>query len=203
VARALPVSPSPTPAVPPQPIATPSPLPVQRASAPPKPEPQADGDSIRIAPTETRDPAALAASQLAIADGFFTRKQPESAVPEYEKFLVMAPREAPGRERALYRLGQAQRRMGSNAAAENSFSRLLKKYPTGSVAPGASFRTGEFLELRGDFSGAAKACHQAGTEKPDAATGNSLNTMARYREALALCRTSEREAGEKMLSELA
>lgn len=176
---------------------------MQQTAIPPAPDPQSDRDSIRIAPTETRDPAALAASQLAIADGFFNRKQPEAAVPEYEKFLVMAPRETPGRERALYRLGEAQRLMGSNAASENSFSRLLKEYPTGSFAAGASFRTGEFLELRGDFSGAAKAFHQAGMQKPDAATGNSLNTMARYREALSLCRTSGRESGEKILSDLA
>ncbi len=210
VAKALPVrtAPTPAPAATPSAMATPQPLPSQQPAQPatsPTPDSQAgrDSDSIRIAPTEARDPAALAAAQLAIADGFFNRKQPEAAVPEYEKFLVMAPRDAAGRERALYRLGEAQRLMGSNAAAENSFSRLLKEYPAGSFAPGASFRTGEYLELRGDFSGAAKAFHQAGTEKPDAATGNSLHTMARYREALALCRTSGREAGEKMLSELA
>lgn len=101
------------------------------------------------------DPSVLAASQLAIADGCYTRKQPELAVPEYEKFLVMASRNATGRERALYRLAESQRQMGSLSAAESTYLKLVSEYPAGEFVPASSYRLGEMRESRGEFANAA------------------------------------------------
>jgi TolA-binding protein len=120
-----------------------------RPVAAPTPSPLAELPPVMV------NPAVLAASQLAIADGCYSRKQPDLAVPEYEKFLVMASRNAPGRERALYRLAESQRQMGSLSAAESTFLKLIADYPNGEFIPAASFRLGEMREARGEYPNAA------------------------------------------------
>jgi tetratricopeptide (TPR) repeat protein len=94
-------------------------------------------------------------AQLAVADGFYARKEVAAAVPEYEKFLIMAGKENPSREKALYRLGESQRQMGSAAAAQASFLSLLRDFPSGPFVPAASYRLGELLEQQGDHLQAA------------------------------------------------
>lgn len=104
------------------------------------------------------------------------------AVPEYEKYLVMAPRNAEGRERALYRLGESQRQMGNPPAAEATFLRLLSEYPSGQFAPSASFRLGEFREALGNYPNAAD--NFALTAK--SATDPAIRLAATYHQALCL-----------------
>jgi TolA-binding protein len=168
VRRALPVAVSPSPvqvmrALPVNAPPSPSPLPPASAAAPqesqrvasPISATPAEGiaGSIRLAPADS-DPAAAANAQLAEADRFFAGKE-AAAVPEYEKFLVMAPKDHPGREKALFRLGESQRLMESNAAAEETFRSLLKSFPSGTFRPAAAFRLGELLDARGASAEAA------------------------------------------------
>lgn len=162
------------------PAATPTPA-APSAALPASPTPTPDpAGSIRIGPTA--DPAALLAAQLAVADGFYDRKQPGGAVLEYEKFLIMAPKSAEGRERALYRLGDSQRQMGSIPAAEATYLRVISEYPQGAFASSASYRLGELREAHGNYPNAADnfALAAKGASDP------SVRLAALYRQALCL-----------------
>ena len=150
VMRALPVDAPPPPQTPSQASRSfNEPIMESRAVARPTPVPPPERQSAMV------DPSMLAASQLAIADGCYSRKQPDLAVPEYEKFLIMASQNAPNRERALYRLAESQRQMGSFPAAESTFLKLIANYPTGEFVPASSFRLGEMREARGEYANAA------------------------------------------------
>ncbi len=156
------------------------------------------------APTETiaaaaADPSALATSQLAIADGCYARKQPELAIPEYEKFLIMASRNSTDRERALYRLGESQRQMGSMAAAESSFLKLIAEYPNGQHVPSSSFRLGEMRESRSEYSNAAD--NFAVTAK--GATDPTIRIAAFYHQALCLEKSGHQQEGEVIFRSVA
>jgi TolA-binding protein len=136
--------------------------------------------SIRIAPTATRNPEELATAQLSLADNLFDRKQSESAVPEYEKFLIMASKNSPGKDRALYRLGESQRLMGSKTAAEATFRKLVESVPPGEFTASAAYRLAEILEDRGDAPAAADNFALAARGAVDP----SIRNTALYREAL-------------------
>lgn len=154
---------------------------------------------IRIGASAGRDPESLAAAQLAVADGFFARKQPMEAVAEYEKFLVMASQRTPGREHALYRLGESQRLMGNNTAAETTFLKVTEIDSKSHESAAAWFRIGELREARGYLDGAASAFASsaaANTESPMALT-------ARYRGAICLQKTGQKEEAAKLLKEVA
>ena len=155
--------------------------------------------SIRLTPAATADPAVLAASQLAIADGCYARKQPELAIPEYEKFLIMAMRNSADRERALYRLGESQRQMGSMAAAESSFLKLIAEYPSGQYVPSSSFRLGEMRESRSEYSNAADNFEV--TAK--GATDPTIRIAALYHQALCLEKSGHQQEGEVLFRSVA
>lgn len=196
VRRALPATASDFPAQIPVMKALPAGTPLTPASTPPvvPSAPDAPG-SIRFAPAAASDPAALAASQLAVADGFYGRKQPESAVPEYEKFLIMSTKGTPGRERALYRLGESQRQMGSKTAAESTFLRIMGEYPSGEFSPSASFRLGELRATRGEYANAAD--NFAFTAK--GAADPSIKLAALYQQALCLEKTGKQSEADTLL----
>jgi len=148
--------------------------------------------SIRLTPEAAVDPPALATSQLAIADGCYARKQPELAIPEYEKFLIMASRSSADRERALYRLGESQRQMGSMTAAENTFLKVIAEYPAGQYVPSSSYRLGEMREARSEYSNAAD--NFATTAK--GATDPTIRLSALYHQALCLEKSGHQKEGE-------
>ena len=154
--------------------------------------------SIRIAPVPSSDPAAQAAAQLALADGFYSRKQPGAAVPEYEKYLVMAPKNAEGRERAIYRLGESQRQMGSSSAAEATFLRLISEHPSGQFVPSASFRLGEFREAQGNYPNAADNF----TLTAKSATDPAIRLAATYHQALCLEKSGRSKEADPLFRSL-
>jgi TolA-binding protein len=98
---------------------------------------------------------AASRAQLAAADAFYARKDAAAAVPEYEKFLIMIPKDHPDRGKALYRLGDSQRMMGSSEAAEATLRSSLNSYPSGPLHPAASYHLGEILEAKGAYAEAA------------------------------------------------
>lgn len=173
----------------------------ERSPAPtPFPSPPVGNDpgSIRIAPVPSADPGAAAKAQLAVADGFFSRKDPASAVPEYERFLIMVPKDHPDRERALYRLGESQRLMGNGSAAATTFSSILAGSPPGPFCPAAAFRLGE-LEEATDPAGAASRFDFAakGTADP------SVRQAALWHQAACLEKTGKSREAEALLLTLA
>lgn len=155
--------------------------------------------SIRLTPAVARDPSALATSQLAIADGFYVKKQPKMAIPEYEKYLVMASRTAPDKERTLYRLGESQRQMGSMQAAEGTFLKLIAEYPNGQYVPSSSFRLGEMREARGEFPNAAD--NFGVTAK--GATDPSIRLASLYHQAFCLEKSGRQQEGEVLFRSVA
>ena len=181
---------------PPKSLATPTNTPATaQSSATPMADPVG---SIRIAPSASSDPNAQRAAQLAVADGFYSRKEPGAAVPEYEKYLIMAAKNAEGRERALYRLGESQRQMGSSAAAEATFLRLISEYPSGQFVPSSSFRLGEFREAQGNYPNAAD--NFALTAK--SATDPAIRTAATYHQALCLQKSGRVEEADSLFQSL-
>ena len=198
--KALPVDPPPpeaTPAPPlvsapsPTPTATPTPFAPYQSSDP-------EG-SIRFAPSSARDPAALAAAQLELAEGFYARKQPEAAVPEYEKFLVMSSRSSPGREKALYHLAESQRLMGSTPVSETTFRRVIDENPTGQYRAAAEFRLGEINEASGNLISAAESFSLAAAESKDA----SIAQAAKYREALCREKSGRKDEARALFETMA
>ena len=172
---------------------------LQRVAAPIS-EPSTPGSgisgTIRLAPAGA-DPAGAANAQLALADGMFARKE-AGAVPEYEKFLVMAPRDYPGRERALYRLGESQRLMESNAAAEGTFRLLLKSFPSGNLHPAAAFRLAELLDARGSREEAAELFGIASRE----ASAPQVREAAVFQQACCLEKTGRIPEADRLFLSL-
>lgn len=182
IMRAIPVTHTPTLPPSPPPLATPPPAP-QRVSAPIMERGTDDAPgSIRLAPMTARDQASEARAQLAVADGFYARKDGASAVAEYEKFLIMVSKENPDREKALYRLGESQRMMGSLAAAERSFRSALADFPSGPLHSASCFRLGELLENSGNHSEAAGLFATAARDAGEP----SVRQAATYHQALSL-----------------
>ena len=203
VMRAIPVraTPQSSPVAPSQPTPlssiTPSP---QRVTVPIASRIAADdAASIRLGPSGISDPASAAKAQLALADGFYFRKDPLSAVPEYEKFLIMVPKDHPDRSKALYRLGESQRQMGNNAAAEATYESILAdSSSTIPYRPGAAFRLGELRQAAGDPSAAATnyAAAAAGT------TDSSVRQAALYRQAECLEKIGRQREADALFGSL-
>lgn len=222
VRRALPAdapyaSPTPVPVMRAIPVSTPTPAtsapPASPISQPPAPTPnptpfspyqtsnqQSDPDgSIRFAPSTGADPAVLAAAQLQVAEGFYSRKQPQSAVPEYEKFLIMSSKGTPGREIALYHLAESQRLMGSSMAAEASFERLINETPSSTYKAAAEFRLGELNEANGNLLAAADFFAQAAQNAKD----NSIVLTAHFREALCREKSGQKDQTRTLFESIA
>ncbi len=148
------VHPVPTPRTPapevrtaiPVPIATPIPLEPAPAASPE--EGTLPGGSLAPAentPGENRS--------LVAANGFYRRKIYDMAVYEYEKFLVAEPN-APGRDGALFRLGESHRFLGNEQAARDAYQRLLNEVHDGEFAGSAAYRLGEIFYTEGNYAGA-------------------------------------------------
>ena len=155
--------------------------------------------SIRFAPSSVRDSAALAAAQLELAERFYARKQQESAVPEYEKFLIMSSKSTPGRERALYHLGESQRHMGSTSAAEASYQRVIEENPSGEFKAAAEFRLGELNESTGNLIIAADSFSLAAAGAKDA----SIAQAARFREAVCREKSGQKDQAHALFEAIA
>ena len=203
VMRAIPVNPGPIPsqASSPTPSTLPSlPTSPQRVTAPIVNSTMADdAGSIRLGPSAISDPKTAANAQLAVADGFYSRKDPSSAVPEYEKFLIMVPKDHPDREKALYRLGESQRQMGSTAAAEATYVAILSGASANSLyRAGAAFRLGELRQAAGDPSAAATnfAAAAAGTVDP------AVRQAAIYRQAECFEKTGRQKEADTLFTSL-
>lgn len=202
VMRAIPVNPASDPSAvaphtPSPPLVTPSP---QRVSAPIINRTETDdAGSIRLGPSAISDPGSAAKAQLTLADGFYSRKDPASAVPEYEKFLVMVPKDHPDREKALYRLGESQRQMGSTVAAEATYASILSgTSPTSPYRAGAAFRLGELRQAAGDPSAAATnfAAAASGTADP------AVRQAALYRQAECFEKTGRQKEADELFTSL-
>ena len=164
-ARAVPFD-DPTPAPPPRPRRT-TPEDAEKKSEP-KAEPAADEE-----PPDQR--------QLEYANGLFSRKLFDLAVPEYEKFLGQYPN-ASGRAAAAFFLAQSYRALNKPAAARTSFQSVVESYGDSEFAGPAAYGVGEILFTQKDFGGAVSMFHRAAAKSKEPA----LALSARYFEARCL-----------------
>jgi TolA-binding protein len=104
--------------------------------------PDEDPNSIRLLPQGgQRDPAR---EQLDKANSIYARKMHDLAAVEYEKFLSEYPG-APGRDAALFRLGECYRVAGDSERARQAFERLTTEFREGEFLGAGAYRLGEML----------------------------------------------------------
>lgn len=160
--------------------------------------PQESQGDIRIAPATSSDPAQIADNQLAVAEGFFNRKQYDMAISEYQKFLnLTSPGEA-HRDQALFHLGEIFREQQNGFKAEETYLQLLKEKPSGDFAAAAAYRLGEYYSVRKESKKAAESFAQAVT----LSTNPAIQNAARYQQALCRDQLGEDEKATSLLNEV-
>ncbi len=88
------------------------------------------------------------AEQLQFADGLYSRGMWETALKEYQAYLVQNPRHA-SNDVVTYRLGECYRSLGRVAEAEQTYQRVFDDYPKGEFHYRAGLRRAELLEQGG------------------------------------------------------
>jgi TolA-binding protein len=158
VRRAVPVpkatiQPTPTPApsiTPPAPVISATPTQVEESS------------NIRIAPNSSANVSALER-----ANQFYSRKDYDLAIPEYERFLI-SDSSAPGRDGALFRLAECHRMAGNPPAARAGYQKLVTEFHSGEFAAAGAYRLGEILLDEKQFEPASIQFDLASREAKDA-----------------------------------
>ena len=200
VPRALPVTPpapaasaTPRPAAPAPapPAATPTPRPpIPAATATPRaptnstpantqPPPPIEDDATSAPPApETEAPDQR---QLDYANGLFSRKLYDLAIPEYEKFLGQFPG-APNRASAFFYLGECYRALNRTPAARTAFQSVLDEHGESEFAGPAAYGVAEILFNQKDYAGALGLFHRSAAKTKEPA----LALSARYFEARCL-----------------
>lgn len=146
-----------------------------------EPEPASDGREIRMAPSNGAGIANAAADQLEVANGFYSRKLFDLATPEYEKYLANYPT-APGRQSAIFRLGECYRAQGTPGVAIAYYQKLLSEYSSGEFLGAASYRLAEIYYGQKRFDEAITLYRKAAANAKNA----DLTLSARYFEARGL-----------------
>ena len=139
----------------------------------------ATGD-IRIAPMTSNDPAKIKEAQLAMADGFYQRKEYEIACVEFQKFLQMT---VPGdfhRGQALFHLAEAYRSLDKSLEAQATYQQLLRENSSGDIAASASYRTGEYYHTKKELKKGIEAFSQAAQLSKNI----TIQNAARYQQGL-------------------
>ncbi len=192
VRRAIPVHPAdeqynnpewinrvqPTPAPTPTPDAAFTPYrPETRSEPAPAAPPPVDADGvIRLGPS-----GGGAQSDLERANGVYARKMYDYAVTEYEKFLISNP-SGPGRDQALFRLGESHRLLGNEEASRAAYQRLTGEFQKGEFAGAAAFRLGEFAFAEGRYDTALRNFSLAASQ----GASDEVRLSALYQEARSL-----------------
>ncbi|MGI8891598.1 MAG: tetratricopeptide repeat protein [Chthoniobacterales bacterium] len=120
-------------------------------------------------------------SQLNYANGLFSKKLYDLAVPEYEKFLGVYPT-SPDRVIALFYLGQSYRSLKRTAPARTSFESVVKDFPDHELAGPASYGLAEIAFNDKDYTAALPLFHRAAAKVKEPA----LALSSRYFEARCL-----------------
>ncbi len=188
IPKATAVTPAETPVPTPVPVATPlplepkeTPLPTPTTPAPGLAEPGAP-EATPSAPGQNRS--------LMAANGFYRRKMYDMAVFDYEKFLIAEPT-APGRDGALFRLGESHRFLGNSAGARDAYQRLLAESREGEFVGAGAYRLGEIYYGEKNYTAAQAMFQKAegNSQEPEVKLSaqfyqaNSLDKMGRKPQA--------------------
>ncbi len=153
---------------------------------------------IRIAPITSHEPATMKEAQLAVAEGFYQRREYEIAVVEFQKFLLLS---SPGdlhRDQALFHLGESYRFLNKSLEAQSTYQQLLKEIPTGDIAASASYRMGEYDQAKKEFKKGADAFAQAAQLSKNV----TIQNAARYQEGRCHDELGEQEKAATLFDEI-
>ncbi|MEO8204903.1 MAG: tetratricopeptide repeat protein [Chthoniobacterales bacterium] len=161
------------------------------------PTPDADG-SIRLAPGSAQK-TSEGALQLEVANGFYSRKMYDLAVPEYEKLLIQVPKRGdPLRQQALFRLAESHRFLTNVNAAQESYAKLLSEFNSGPFIGASAYRLAEILYADKNYAGALQMFRKAYANSSEA----DVKLTARFYEARSLDGLKQRKEAEPVYREV-
>src|SRR5881275_988189 len=122
--------------------------------------------------------------QLEYANGLFTRKLYDLAIPEYQKYLDDYPGRA-GRANAYFSLGECYRNLHRDSNARTNLQKVLNDYSDSEFAGPAAFALAEMAFTDKDYATALPLFHRsAGKSKEPAVALSARYFEARCLEAL-------------------
>src|SRR5213595_1812342 len=119
--------------------------------------------------------------QLEYANGLFTRKLYDLAIPEYQKYLDDYPGR-PGRANAYFSLGECYRNLNRVSSARTNLQKVLNDYGNSEFAGPAAYALAEIAFADKDYATALPLFHRAAGRSKEPAVALS----ARYFEARCL-----------------
>jgi TolA-binding protein len=119
--------------------------------------------------------------QLEYANGLFTRKLYDLAIPEYQKYLDNYPGRA-GRANAYFSLGECYRNLHRDSNARINLQKVLNDYGDSEFAGPAAFALAEIAFTDKDYATALPLFHRSAGKSKEAA----VTLAARYFEARCL-----------------
>src|SRR5438552_9625182 len=126
--------------------------------------------------------------QLDYANGLFTRKLYDLAVPEYQKYLEDYPGR-PGRANAYFSLGECYRNVNRTSSARTNLQKVLNDYGDSEFAGPAAYALAGMAFAEKDYGTALPLFHRAAAKSKEPAVALS----AHYFEARCLEATGRKE----------
>src|SRR5437773_2591396 len=126
--------------------------------------------------------------QLEYANGLFTRKLYDLAIPEYQKYLDDYPGR-PGRANAYFSLGECYRNLNRVSSARTNLQKVLNDYGDSEFAGPAAYALAEMAFADKDYAAALPLFHRSAGKSNEPTVALS----ARYFEARCLEATGRKE----------
>src|SRR6476660_2241366 len=126
--------------------------------------------------------------QLEYANGLFTRKLYDLAIPEYQKYLDDYPGR-PGRANAYFSLGECYRNLNRSSNARTNFQKVLNDYGDSEFAGPAAYALAEMAFTDKDYATALPLFHRAAAKSKEP----TVTLSARYFEARCLEATGRKD----------
>src|SRR5438067_9418784 len=136
--------------------------------------------------------------QLEYANGLFTRKLYDLAIPEYQKYLEDYPGRA-GRANAYFSLGECYRNLHRDSNARTNLQKVLTEYSDSEFAGPAAFALAEVAFADKDYAAALPLFHRSAAKSKE--PGVALS--ARYFEARCLEATGHKEEAADIYAQVA
>src|SRR5436190_17773644 len=136
--------------------------------------------------------------QLEYANGLFTRKLYDLAIPEYQKYLDDYPGRA-GRANAYFSLGECYRNLHRESNARTNLQKVLNDYGDSEFAGPAAFALAEMAFTDKDYSTALPFFHRSAGKSQEPAVA----LAARYFEARCLEGLGRKDEAANIYAEVA
>src|SRR5438034_6713906 len=136
--------------------------------------------------------------QLEYANGLFTRKLYDLAIPEYQKYLEDYPGR-PGRANAYFSLGECYRNLNRISSARTNLQKVLNDYGDSEFAGAAAYALAEIAFADKDYAAALPLFHRSAAKSKE--PGVALS--ARYFEARCLETTGHKEEAADIYAQVA